>query len=240
MQKEMPLIAHLEELRWALIKSLAAVIVFAVPCGIFWQQIFDFIAVYPLSMSDPAVRIIYTAPAETVMLSFKIALCAGAVIASPFIFLQMWNFISPGLYKNEKALIIPAVIASTICFLAGITFCYFLLPIILRFMTTFADGGAIEPYFKIGEYFGFLMRLCLAFGLAFELPVIAFVLSRMNVIDHKFLLRHFKIAVILVFVFAAILTPPDILSQTLLALPLVLLYLLSVGLAYRKPKNYVA
>ncbi|MDR3013266.1 MAG: twin-arginine translocase subunit TatC [Chitinispirillales bacterium] len=227
----MSLLDHLEELRWALIRSICAAILCAVPCGIYWQRIFEVIAIWPLKLSDPAPKIIYTAPAETIMLSIKIALTGGVIIASPYIFVQLWKFISPGLYKKEKAVIVPAAIASTFCFLSGITFCYFLLPLLLQFLTGFA-GEQIAPYFKINEYFGFLIKMCFVFGLAFELPVIAFILSKMGIIDHRFLIRYFRHAIVLMFIAAAVLTPPDGLSQILLGLPLVILYALSILIAF--------
>ena len=229
--KEMSLIAHIEELRWTLIRCFCAVIICAVPCGIYWKRIFEFIAVYPLRLSDPAPRIIYTAPAETVMLSFKIAIVCGLVLASPFIFQQIWSFVSPALYKKEKRIVFPAAIASTFCFLSGVAFCYFLLPLLLKFLTAFA-GEQIDPLFRIDEYMGFLINLSLAFGLAFELPVAAFVLSKMGVISHRFLIKYWRYAVVLIFIAAAILTPPDVLSQILLAMPLIALYALSVLIAY--------
>ena len=225
--KEMSLIAHLEELRWTLVRCGCAVILCAIPCGVFWKRIFDVIAIYPLRLSEPAPRVIYTAPAETVMLSFKIALTCGAVAASPFIFQQVWSFVSPGLYKREKAVIFPAALSSTFCFAAGIAFCYFLLPLLLKFLTGFA-AGEVDPFFKIDEYFGFLINMCLAF----ELPVAAFVLSRVGLIDHRFLIRYFRYAIVAIFIVAAVLTPPDVLSQTLLALPLLALYALSILIAF--------
>jgi sec-independent protein translocase protein TatC len=228
---EMSVIAHLEELRWTLIRCICAVIVCAVPCGIYWKRIFELIAVYPLKLSDPRPQIIYTAPAETVMLSLKIALTCGVIVASPFIFQQIWSFVSPALYKKEKRIILPAAIASTLCFISGIAFCYFMLPMLLQFLTAFA-GDQIAPLFRIDEYFGFLIKLCLAFGLAFELPVAAFVLSKMGVIDHRFLIKYWRYAVVLIFIIAALLTPPDVLSQILLAMPLLALYGLSVLVAY--------
>ena len=169
----------------------------------------------------------------------KIALTCGTVVASPFIFQQVWCFVAPGLYKNEKTAILLVVIASTFCFLGGIAFCYFFLPMFLKFLIGFA-GGMIDPIFRVNEYFGFLIRMCLIFGLTFELPVVAFVLSRLGVIDHKFLIRYFRHAIVIIFIAAAILTPaPDALSQILLALPLVALYSLSILISYlvgRKPR----
>ena len=229
--KEMSLIAHIEELRWTLIRSFCAIIICAIPCGIYWRRIFELIAIYPLHMSDPKPQIIYTAPTEAVVLSIKIALTCGVVIASPFIFFQIWRFISPALYKKEKRVILPAAIASTFCFLAGIAFCYYMLPMVLKFLTGFA-GGDIDPMFKIDEYLGFLIKMSLTFGLAFELPVVAFVLSKMGVIDHKFMYKYFRHSIVLIFIAAAILTPPDVLSQILLATPLVGLYALSILISY--------
>jgi sec-independent protein translocase protein TatC len=158
------------------------------------------------------------------------------ILASPVVFQQIWSFVSPGLYKKEKSIIFPVALASTFCFLAGIAFCYFMLPLLLKFLTGFA-AGQINPLFKIDEYFGFLINLCLAFGLAFELPVIAFALSRMGVIDHRFLIRYVRHSIVGIFIVAAILTPPDALSQIFLAMPLLILYAISILIAYLSRKR---
>jgi sec-independent protein translocase protein TatC len=228
--REMSLIAHIEDLRRTLIRCVFAVIFCAIPCGIFWKRIFNIIAILPLRMSDPAPQIIYTAPAEAVMFSFKIAITGGIVFASPFIFQQIWSFVAPGLYKKEKSVVLPVAAASTLCFLAGMAFCYFMLPLLLKFLTGFAAQD-INPFFRIDEYFDFLVKMCFAFGLAFELPVVSFALVRMGVIDYRFLFRYFRHAIVAIFILAAIVTPPDVLSQTLLALPLVGLYTLSILIA---------
>jgi sec-independent protein translocase protein TatC len=153
-QKEMPLTEHLEELRWVIIRSFCAVIICAIPCGIFWRNIFKFIAILPLRLSDPVPDLIFTAPTEIIFFIFKIALICGTVLASPFLFLQVWRFIVSAFYKKEKAAILPVVIASTFCFLAGIVFCYLFLPLFLKFLIGLA-GGFIEPLFRANEYFGF-------------------------------------------------------------------------------------
>ena len=227
----MPLIAHIEELRRRLIVSGCAVILCAIPCGAFWKRIFEMFAVFPLRLSEPAPVIIYTAPAETVMLSFKIAFAGGTLFALPFIFYQIWSFVAPGLYKKERAVILPVVFASTLCFFAGFGFCYFLLPLLLKFLTGFA-AGQIEPFFRIDEYFNFVIKMGFAFGFAFELPVISFALAKMGIIDHRFMIRYFRYAIVGIFILAAILTPPDVLSQILLALPLLALYALGILLAF--------
>jgi len=234
----MSVVDHFEALRWALIRCVCAVVVCAVPCGVYWRRIFDFAAVRPLNLGGAAAKLIYTAPAEAVTLSLKVALAGGLITASPFLFWEVWRFVSPGLYKKEKAVILPAAIASTVFFLLGVAFCYRILPTVLKFLTGFAVGQ-IDPYFKIDEYLGFLIKMCVAFGIAFELPVAAFVLSKMGVIDHRFLIRYFRHAVVVIFIAAAVLTPPDILSQVLLALPLLALYGLGVAVAFlaSRPKR---
>jgi sec-independent protein translocase protein TatC len=231
MQKEMSFLEHLEELRWRLIKAALSIAVFAIPCGIFWQRILDVMMVYPLRFTDPKPRLIYTKPTETVMLSFKIAIAGGILFAAPVIFYQLWKFISPGLYKNEKRLVIPTVVTSTLSFLAGIAFCYLTLPLVLRFLTAYGSSR-MDAMFKVDDYLEFLLKLCLAFGLVFELPVISFVLAKMGVLTPAFLIKKFRYAVVVIFIVAAILTPPDILSQTLLALPLLFLYGISIIVAW--------
>ena len=153
------------------------------------------------------------------------------IFASPFLFLQIWRFIAAALYKKEKTAIIPIVFASTFCFLSGIAFCYFFLPLFFRFLIGIA-GGLIEPLFRINEYFGFLIRMCLIFGIVFELPVVSFLLSKMGIINHRFLIRYFRHAIVAIFIVATLLTPPDVLTQILMALPLTLFYGISILISY--------
>src|SRR5215469_943797 len=110
-KKDLPLTGHLEELRWTLIRSFCAVIICAIPCGIFWRRIYEFIAVWPLHLSDPIPQLIFTAPTDAIIFIFKIALICGTILASPFLFLQVWRFIASALYKKEKTAIIPVVAA---------------------------------------------------------------------------------------------------------------------------------
>ena len=227
----MTLFDHLEELRWTIIRSFIAVIVCAIPSGFFWRRIFELFAVYPLNLADPMPLIIYTAPADGVMLSIRITLLSGFVLATPYIFWQVWRFVAPGLYKKERRVILSIVIASTICFLSGFAFCYYLLPMVMKFLTGFAVG-LVEPFFRIDEYLNFLIRMSVAFGVSFQLPVVSFVLTKMGVIDHKIMLRYFRYIIVGIFILATLLTPPDVLSQILLALPLLILYVLSILIAF--------
>lgn len=228
--KEMSFLDHLEELRWRIIKSVIAIAIFAIPCGIFWKNIFNFIMIYPLRLSNPQPKLIYTSPSETVMISLKITFACGLIIAAPVIFYQLWKFLSPALYGNEKKVILPTVFASTIFFITGIAFSYFMFPFLMRFLTMFAPER-LDPMFKASEYFGFLLKISLAFGFVFELPVISFVLSHMGIINASFLIKNSRYAIVIIFIIAAILTPPDIISQTIMAVPMLLLYALSIIVA---------
>jgi sec-independent protein translocase protein TatC len=226
----MSFLGHLEELRWRIVKIACALVLCAVPCGIFWKKIFDVVMVYPLQFAKPRPHLIFTSPVESVMISIKIALGGGIVLAAPVIFYQLWRFVSPGLFPKEKRIVLPAVVASTVAFLCGITFCYIMLPYLLRVLTGYA-GKLLDPYFKVNDYFGFLLKLSLAFGAVFELPVVSFVLARMGLLTPGFLVRHSRIAIVVIFIIAAVLTPPDIFSMLVLALPLLLLYGLSIVVA---------
>lgn len=181
---------------------------------------------------EPAPRLIFTAPADAMFFIFEIALTCGTVLASPVLFWQAWQFIAPGLYRREKAVAAPVVVASVFCFLSGAAFCYFFLPLFLRFLTGVVEG-LIEPLFRINEYFGFLLKMCLVFGLAFELPVVSFILSRAGVIDYRFLRRNFRHGIVVIVVAGAVLTPTvDALSLLFFALPLVALYGASILISF--------
>jgi sec-independent protein translocase protein TatC len=232
----MSFLDHLEELRWRVIKALIAVVIVAIPCGIYWQQIIEIIMIYPIREINPRPQLMYTSPTATVILSFKIALFGGLIAGSPVIFYQLWRFIAPGLYMNEKRIVLPSVVISTLCFLSGISFCYLTLPIVLKFLNAFGSDSLTAMY-KIDEYFSFLLKLSLAFGIVFELPVISFLLAKAGIITGAFLIKNFKYAIVIIFIVAAVLTPPDILSQTLLAVPLLVLYGISIIVAYSSQKK---
>jgi sec-independent protein translocase protein TatC len=224
---EMSFLDHLEELRWRLVKMAVAVIITAIPCGIFWKRLFDIVMIYPLSLANPKPHLIFTSPVEAVIISFKIALGGGVILSTPVIFYQMWRFVAPGLYIKEKKIILPTVFISSLSFIAGILFCYFMLPLVLKFLTNYA-AYRLDPFFKVNDYFGFLLKLSLAFGVVFELPVISFILARLGTINVSFLLKHWRITVVIVAVIAAVLSPPDAFSMGVVGLPLLLLYGISI------------
>jgi sec-independent protein translocase protein TatC len=233
---------HLEELRGRLIKTIIAVILCAVPCAIYWNKIFTVLMVYPLRYANPKPHLIFTAPAEAIILSMKIALVGGVVLAVPFIFYQLWAFVSPGLYGKEKKLVLPIVISSSLSFFLGIGFAYMIIPLMIKVLASFG-GGVLEPYFKASEYISFLIKISLAFGLIFELPVICYVLTKMGIVGPKFLISKIRHAVVLIFVVAAVLTPPDVLSMLFLAAPLFVIYGVSIlvsFLAQERPHEHGA
>jgi sec-independent protein translocase protein TatC len=227
---EMSFLDHLEELRWRIVKMALAVVLCSIPCGVLWKTIFNIVMMYPLQFANPKPHLIFTNPVESVMISLKIALGGGVTLAAPIVFYQIWMFISPGLFQKERRIVLPSVIASTVAFFSGVAFCYIMLPFLLRILTGYA-GNLLDPYFKINDYFGFLLKLSLAFGIVFELPVVSFILVRMGLLHPNFLVRHSRIAIVIIFIIAAVLTPPDVFSQLALALPLLLLYGLSILVA---------
>ncbi|MBN1127929.1 MAG: twin-arginine translocase subunit TatC [Chitinispirillaceae bacterium] len=227
---EMSFLDHLEELRWRLIKIAIAIGLFAIPCGIFWKQIFDVAMIYPLRFAEPKPHLIFTSPVEAVLVSVKIALGGGLIFAAPVLFYQVWRFVAPGMYAKEKRIVLPTVIIASLSFVAGLLFCYFTLPLVLKFLTGYA-AYRLDPFFKINDYFGFLLKLSIAFGVVFELPVISFMLARLGLIDARFLIKHSRIAVVIIAVMAALLSPPDVFSMSLLAVPLLVLYGVSILIA---------
>jgi sec-independent protein translocase protein TatC len=227
----MSFLDHLEELRWRIVKMALAVIVCAIPCGIFWKKIFNIVMIYPLKYANPKTQLIFTSPTESVMLSIKIALGGGLIIAIPVVFYQLWRFVAPGLFPKEKKIILPTVIVSSFAFLCGISFCYLILPFLLRILTGYAPAK-LDPFFKVDEFFMFLMKLSIAFGVVFEMPVISFVLSRLGILTPKFLIRHSRIAIVIIAVIAAVLTPPDVFSMMMMAIPLLGLYALSILVSF--------
>jgi sec-independent protein translocase protein TatC len=226
-------IEHLEDLRWCLLKSVSAVVLAAVVCYFFSDAIFAFV-VAPLRQTlQPGQNLIGTGVTEAFFVKIKIALAAGVLLSCPYIFYQLWRFVAPGLTRREKRPVIPFVLCATFFFVSGAYFCYrVVLPLAFRYFIEQYGSLGVDPAIRIGEYFTFFFRLVLAFGVAFELPVLSFFLVRLGVWNYRFMLRTFRYAVLVILTIAAILTPPDVISQVMLAVPLTVLYLLSVAVAY--------
>jgi len=174
------------------------------------------------------------APTEAFFAKLKVAFIAAIFAASPVVFYQLWQFVAPGLYQNEKRYVIPFVLFASLFFLLGAGFCYqVVLPIAYAFFLDEYKTIGVQATLRISEYFSFTSRMLLAFGVTFELPVLAFFFARVGLITHRTLLDFFRYSVVGIFIVAAVLTPgPDVASQLLLAGPLLLLYLVSIGVAY--------
>ncbi|HON38315.1 MAG: twin-arginine translocase subunit TatC [Desulfomonilia bacterium] len=227
-EEKLPIHEHLEELRWRLIKCIIAVAVGFVATYAFKERIFEFL-VWPLTKVLPEnSRMIYTSLPEAFITYLKVAFFAGLILAIPVIFYQIWKFVMPGLYPNERRYVIPFMLVATLFFLAGVSFAYFVVfPYGFMFFLGFqTESIAAMPTMK--EYLGLVMKLMLAFGVCFELPVIMFFLAKMGLVNPQWLKKSRKYAILIVFVVAAILTPPDVFSQIMLAIPLLILYEISI------------
>lgn len=232
---EMPLTEHLEELRWRIMKIIGFVLVGFAMSYAFSDRLFE-ILTRPIQLAADGehVMLIGTGVAEAFFTKLKVAFIAGIFLAAPAILYQVWGFVAPGLHEHEKFYVIPFVVFGTFFFAAGAVFCYLLVfQVGYRFFLEQYATIGIEPTLRISEYLSFSSRLLLAFGITFELPVLAFFFARVGMIDHNSLIRPWRYAIIGIVVMAAVLTPgPDVASQLLLAGPLILLYGVSIGVAY--------
>ena len=225
-QQELSFLDHLDDLRRVLIHSLVAVGIGAVVCW-FWSAPLLDLLVRPLRETG----VYFTAPNEAFVIRLKLASMAGLFLVLPIILWKVYGFILPGLYDRERKLVTPLLVSTTLLFYAGAAFSFMIVsPAVVTFLLSF--GTAImEPLISIGPYFAFVSRLSLAFGLIFELPVLVFFLSIIGVVDPRMLLRTWRYALLVIVVCAAVLTPPDIFSQLAMAVPVSLLYIISVLVA---------
>jgi len=236
-ERAMPLLDHLIELRSRLLKSAIAILVLFFICYYFAPDLYNFL-VAPLAdvleKMGGQRRLIFTALHEAFFTYIKVAFFAALFLSFPFIAIQIWMFIAPGLYKNEKRAFAPFLIATPILFFAGGALVYyFIFPLAWSFFLSFESvGGAgalpIQLEAKVDQYLSLVMRLIFAFGLCFELPVIMTLLGRVGMVTSKGMKEKRKYAIVLAFVAAAVLTPPDVISQIGLALPTMLLYEISI------------
>ena len=224
---------HIAELRSRLIKIIIVYAVFFFIAFIFWKDIFAWMSaplVEALKLSKHS-QIIFTGLAEPFMTAVKIALFTGFFASLPFILYQVWAFIAPGLYDNEKKLIFPFVFWGTIMFIAGAAFAYYVVfPIGFKALITFG-GHQFTAMPKISEYVSFFGKLMIGFGITFELPVATFFLAKLGLVTDKTLKDFSRYAIVIIFILAAVLTPPDIFSQIAMATPLLILYGVSIIIA---------
>ena len=222
---------HIADLRKRLVISVLTVIVMFFVCFSFYEPILNWMmvpveAVLPKNSQMVAVEI-----QETFFTALKVAFFAGFIVSLPVIFWQLWLFLAPGLYDHEKKLVIPFVFFGTLMFLIGASFAYYIV-VPLGFDFLIAFGSTVVTVLpSIGKYVDFFTKLLFGFGIAFELPVITFFLAKIGLVDDRMLKDFFRYAIVIIFIVAALLTPPDVLSQLLMAAPLILLYGVSIYIA---------
>ena len=226
-EKKMPFLEHLEELRWTIVRSLIAVVVASIVSYIFSKQIVGF-----LRQPGPEdMKLIFLGPTEGFMIYIKVSLFSGFVCALPVVVYEFWKFIVPGLLEKEKKLVPPIAFFTVMCFAVGAAFAYFvIIPFGLKFLLGF-QTEFLEATITIGKYLGFVVTIILVFGTVFELPVLSFFLTKIGILTPEFLSTNRRYGIVLIFIMAAILTPPDIVTQLMLAGPLILLYEVSISVS---------
>ena len=243
--EENTFVGHLSELRRRLVHSLIFIFIIFVLGYIFAENIYNFLVEpYAKAVKDDGVsrRLIFTALHETFITYLKVAFFSAIFLGSPIFLVQIWKFVAPGLYKNEKKAFLPFLVATPILFFAGGSLVYFFIaPIAWNFFLSYqnmsSSGVPIRLEAKMGEYLSLMMRFIFAFGLAFQLPVVLGLMAKVGIVTYQSLKKFRKYAIVIAFLSAAFLTPPDPFSQISLALPIIILYEISIYIAKIIQKN---
>jgi len=263
---EMTFLEHLEELRWHIIRSIIAIVVFMIIAFIFKSFIFDHVILAPknpgfitnrllcqlghatifghkfnndaLCINTKPLNLISIKMAGQLTTHITVAMVAGLILAFPVIIREFWNFFKPALHSNEARYAKGAVLASSFLFFIGVLFGYFALaPLSIHFLSSYQISEEVVNQINIRSYIGTITSLCLATGLVFELPIIAYFLTKIGIITPTFMRKYRRHAIVVIFIVAAIITPPDVFSQTLVAIPLLLLYEVSIFISVYVVKN---
>ena len=230
-------VSHLVELRKRLINSFIFLFIFFIGSYFFSEHLYGFLVEpYAKAVKESGIerRLIFTALQETFLTYLKVSFFAAFFVTCPYILIQIWKFIAPGLYKHEKKAIVPYLILTPILFfLGGMLVYYLIMPLAIKFFLSFESTGVstglpIQLEAKVNEYLSLVMKLIFAFGISFQLPVVLSLLARVGIVNAKFLKERRKYVVVMIFAAAAILTPPDPITQIGLAIPLLILYELSI------------
>jgi sec-independent protein translocase protein TatC len=259
-EKEMSFLEHLEELRWHIIRSILAVVFFMIIAFIFKNILFNVIILGPKSpdfitnrllcelgdyLNTPALCI-NTKPLNLISIKMSgqitthitAAMFAGIILAFPFILLEFWRFFRPALKANEARYAKGAVVAASLLFFVGVLFGYFMLaPLSIHFLSSYEIDPSVVNQINVRSYIGTLTSICLATGLIFELPIVTFFLTKIGIVTPAFMRKYRKHAIVVIFIIAAIITPPDVFSQTLVAIPLLILYEVSILISARVMKQ---
>jgi len=231
MSAEMPFLDHMEELRWRIIWSLVALVALSVVGFVLVTQL-DVIGLLerPFQQVMPGAHLNFTSPTTPVVVTFKLAFVVGLILSFPVLFYQAWAFLSPALHANERRLVVPALAAGFLLFLAGVAMAYFLvLPLGLQFLLGF-QAESLTPLITVDEYLRFATRMILAFGLVFEMPVLLVLLSVLGIVTPETLTKYRRHAIVLLSVLSALFTPADVGTMLMLLVPMLLLYELSVSM----------
>jgi sec-independent protein translocase protein TatC len=264
---EMSFLEHLEELRWHIIRSLLAIVIMMVVAFIFKNLLFDKVVLAPkepafisnrlfcefghflarkFNFNNPDILCINTKQLNLISIKMAgqitthitVALVAGLILAFPFVIREFWLFFKPALHSNEARHARGAVLASSLLFFAGVLFGYFLLaPLSIHFLSNYEISASVVNQINVRSFIGTLTSICLATGLVFELPIIAFFLTKIGIITPNFMRKYRKHSIVVIFIVSAIITPPDIFSQTLVAIPLLILYEVSILISARVIKQ---
>lgn len=257
---EMSFLEHLEELRWHLIRSVIAIVVLMIVAFLFKNFIFDKVILAPkdpdfvtnrllcslsekLCINQKPVNLISIKMSGQITTHIVVSLVAGLILAFPVIIYEFWRFLKPALHSNEAKHAKGAVLASSLLFFTGVLFGYYLLtPLSVHFLTTYQISESVVNQINVRSFIGTITSICLATGVVFELPIIAFFLTKIGVITPAFMRKYRKHAIVVIFIVAAIITPPDVFSQMLVAIPLLLLYeisiFVSVGVMKRREQEH--
>jgi sec-independent protein translocase protein TatC len=271
---EMSFLEHLEELRWHIIRSLIAIVVMMIVAFVFKNILFDKIVLAPknpdfvsnrmfcefghylagvFNFKNPDILCINTKPPNLISIKMSgqitthivVALVAGLIAAFPFVIREFWTFFKPALHSNEAKHARGAILASTLLFFIGVLFGYFLLaPLSIHFLNTYQISSDVVNQINVRSFIGTITSICLATGVIFELPIVAFFLTKIGIITPAFMRRYRKHAIVVIFIVSAVITPPDVFSQTLVAIPLLILYevsiFISAGVMKRKAREHDA
>jgi apolipoprotein N-acyltransferase len=228
----MPFLDHLEALRWHLLRGLGGVLIGAIICGVYGDEILAALTI-PYRSMNPESILVTLKPMGMFMVKLNIALVGGVVLALPWVLYQLWGFVAPGLFPTERRNISFIVVSFTFCFLVGGAVAYFgVIPLSLKFLVGLTTNTDVVAQFDIGMYIGFVLRLLVAFGVVFEMPVATFFLAKVGVLTAERMRSGRRYSILIGFVLAAFLTPPDPISQLMMALPLILLYEISIWVAW--------